>query len=67
MIKTLLIPFFSFSITKLSLTLAATYKALNLITISLFLLIIGFNLYFLIQLIRGKSLIPKTLKSKLEG
>ncbi len=65
MIKALLIPFFSFAVIKLSLTLAITYKSLELIAISFFLLIIGVNIYFLVQLIRGKSIAPKNLKFKL--
>ena len=65
MIKTLLIPLFSFAVLKLSLTLAITYKSLGVVAISCFLLIIGINVYILIQLIRDKSIFPNKLKSKL--
>lgn len=67
MIKALLIPLFSFAVLKLSLTLAITYKSLGLLAISLFLLIIGVNVYILVQLIRSKDVIPKNLKFKLGG
>lgn len=65
MIKALLIPFFSFGAMKLLLTLAITYKSLNWLAISCLIILIVINIYILVQLIRGKSIFPKNIKSKL--
>lgn len=64
MIKSLLIPLFSFSVLKLSLTLVITYSSLSIFAIGLFLLIIVANLYILTQLIRDRSIFPDSIKCK---
>lgn len=65
MIKALLIPLFSFSALKLSLTLAITHGSLGVFSVSIFLLLIAFNIYVLVQLIRGESIFGNAFRRRL--